>query len=355
MKENRIWQNTLYLLAFFVFIAFVGLTWSVLIPFLLGLVIAYLVDPLIDLFVARGWRRDRVVLVLFFFILSFGAVLIFYFFPHLYKEVDFAIKQIPTYANSIDSLINEINSELRQRLTRFIGHRADQISISFHADKFFENLLVKLPANLLNVAHMGVWVLIIPFSCFFGLKDGQQWIDILFELTPSRYVESLLGLLEEINATLGGYIRGLLFESACVGILTMIGLFALGLDGAVLLGVITGLLNFVPFLAVIVGGLISVLAGYFQHIPNAYLMGIIFLFLGIRLVDDFVLIPFILGHSVSLHPLVMVFAVLAGMKLGGFLGLVFAIPAAAVVKVILTILFLERRLDDPITNQDVIS
>jgi len=343
MSEIRFWRAVFSLLALAVVVLFFLGAWNVIVPFLMGGVIAYLVYPLVDRLVAMGYRQDRVVLILYISLLLIAGLLGSWLLPALVREANLALTQLPTYAEKLNGVVLDLNYEIQTFLRRFLGDRAEGISIPFDASKFIEQLFYKLPANILNVAHFGLWILIIPFVGFFVLTQGQKWIDMLFQWTPSEYVESLLGLLAEINASLGGYIRGTLLDAMCVGFMTMFGLLIIGLDGAVLLGFITGLLNIIPFMAPLVGGSLALLAGYFQGFSMGSLLAILVLYLSVRLFDDFLFIPFVVGQSVALHPVIILLAVLSGIELGGFLGLVFAIPVAAVVKVIVTILLRSRR------------
>jgi predicted PurR-regulated permease PerM len=343
MTTSAFWRNIFYLAALAVVVLFFWHAWSVIVPFFLGFVVAYLLSPFVQTFEARGFRRDRLVIIFYVIGMSALAGLSFWLLPKLFHELETAAKSVNSYAASLNSLVDQITIEIRVMLRRIIGHRADSFEIPFHANKAFEVLFAAVPNNLMNLLHLGFWAFIIPFSCFFALSQGPQWFDRLFDLTPSEHVESLLGLLAEINATLGGYVRGQLLDAMAVGTLTMVGLGMLGLDGAVLLGVLTGFLNVIPYMAPLVGGSLALLVGYFQGVPNSTLYGILFLYGGVRIIDDFVFMPFIVGRHVSLHPLVMLFAILAGVHVGGFFGLVFSVPIAAVIKVILSIVFHPRR------------
>jgi predicted PurR-regulated permease PerM len=341
--QMRFSRMVFSLLALGVAIIFVVQVWNVLLPFLFGLIIAYLIHPLVDRFVARGLRRDRTVVVLYIFFLGLAVALGVLLLPDLIREADSALKGVRTYTSTFNSMIDQFNIEGRQFLRHIIGRRADAFAIPFRADQFMESLLTKLPENILNVVHAGLWIFIIPFVSFFALAQGRHWIDLLFEWTPSEYVESLLGMMAEVNATLGGYIRGQLLDAMCVGSLTIAGLWVLGINGAVLLGTLTGLFNVIPYMAPIVGGSLALLTGYFQGASASALYGIVLLYLGVRLLDDFIFLPFVVGSSVSLHPVLILFAILAGVHVGGFLGLVFAVPAAAVIKVVMSIVLRNRR------------
>jgi predicted PurR-regulated permease PerM len=231
-------------------------------------------------------------------------------------------------------VVEHLNDLGRESLRHVLGPHAASFSLPFRSEQFVESLVKSLPENLLEFAYIGVWIFIIPFVSFFALSQSRRWIDALFAWVPAQKVEGLLGFLAEINAALGGYIRGQALDAICVGLLTMGGLALLGFNGAVMVGCLTGLLNLVPFMAPLVGGSIALFAGYFQDLSFPTLVGIFFLFALVRLMDDFVLTPFLVGGSVRLHPVAMLFAILAGFHVAGFLGLVFAVPMAAIIKVI---------------------
>ena len=334
MSETRFWRAVGSLLALALVIAFVIAVWQVLVPFLLGFVVAYLVSPLVDRFVAIGLRRDRTVLVLYILLLgvtvAVGAVVV----PSFYREAHALAGEIPKYTAALDQVVEHLNELVRKGLRPVLGPQAASFSLPFRPEQSVESLVRSLPGNLLEFAHTGIWIFIIPFVSFFALSQSRRWIDTLFAWVPAQKVESLLGFLAEIDAALGGYMRGQALVAICVGLLTMAGLALLGFNGAVMMGCLTGFLNLAPFMAPLVGGSIALFAGYFQGLGFPALAGIFLLFALVRVMDDFVLTPFVVGSRVRLHPIAMLFAILAGFHVAGFLGLVFAVPIAATVKVI---------------------
>ena len=343
MTEGRFWKSVFWLTGLVAVLAFLVAVWQVFVPFLIGFAVAYLVSPLVDRFVAIGLRRDRTVVVLYLLLLSAVAVIGLIIVPSFYREAHALAEEIPKYTALLDQAIERFNEVGRENLRHILGPRAAEFSLPFRTERALANLVQTLPDNLLEFAHAGLWVFIIPFVSFFALSQSRRWIDVLFAWTPAHRVESLLGFMAEINAALGGYIRGQVLDAMCVGLLTMAGLGAFGFKGAVMLGVMTGFLNLVPFMAPIVGGAIAIVGGYFQGLSVASLVGIFLLFVLIRLIDDFVFMPFVVGGSVQLHPIVMLFAILAGFHVAGFLGLVFAVPAAAIAKVVVVTAFSDHR------------
>ena len=334
MSEIKFWRAVGSLLALGLAIAFIVAVWRVLVPFLLGFVLAYLVSPLVGRFVAIGLRRDRTVLVLYVLLLGVTAAVGAVVVPSFYREAHALADEIPKYTAALDRAVEHLNDLGRNSLGRVLGPQAASFSLPFRSEQFVESLVKSLPGNLLEFAYTGIWILIIPFVSFFALSQSQRWIDALFAWVPAQKVESLLGFLAEIDAALGGYIRGQALVAVCVGLLTMGGLALLGFNGAVMMGCLTGFLNLVPFMAPLVGGSIALFAGYFQGLGFPTLVGIFLLFALVRLTDDFVLTPFVLGSRVRLHPVAVLFAILAGFHVGGFLGLVFAVPMAVTIKVI---------------------
>jgi len=343
MSEIRFWRAVSSLIFLGFVLVFLFHVWVILLPFIFGLVIAYLIHPIMDGFVAMGLKRVRVVVVLYVMLLTAGVILAFWLLPALYNEINATMSKVPSYARALNGFVDQLNIEIKENLGRIIGSRAEVLAINFRADDFLQDMFFKLPQNILSFFHAGLWIVIVPFVSFFGLSHGRKWIDVIFSLTPSEYVESLMGLLAELNATLGGFLRGVLMESICVGFLTMVGLLFMGVEGAILIGIVTGIVNFVPFLAPIIGGGLALSSAYFNQASLSVLFGICILFTVIRLFDDFVLIPFVVGSSVQMHPVWTLFAILAGVELGGFVGLVFAIPVAVIVKVFLSISLRSRR------------
>jgi predicted PurR-regulated permease PerM len=343
LKPITFWRAVFALLALAFALVFVIHVWAIIVPFVLGLTGAYLIHPLVDRFVSMGLRRDRTVLVLYMLILFTVVTLGIVFVPKLISEANASLESLPVYAERFNGLNDGLSDAINKWLGRFQGPSAKTVTLPFRADALVDRFVTSIPENISSLAHFGMWILIVPFVCYFSLANGKDWLKNIFDWTPSIYVENLLGLMAEVNATLGGYIRGQLLDGLCVGTLTMAGLWMLGFDQSILIGILVGFLNPVPFLAPLVGGSITLLMGYFQGMGPTALFGIFCLFVLVRLCDDFIFTPFIVGQSVQLHPVAMLFAILAGVEVGGFLGLVFAVPAAAILKVVFSVVINGRR------------
>jgi predicted PurR-regulated permease PerM len=245
--------------------------------------------------------------------------------------------------------------ETRELVARLAGVRVRNSVIPLQSEQLVAQAISGIPSNFLNVLHVGLWAFVIPFVGFFALAQGRAWIDTIFDWTPSEHVETMLGFIAELNARLGGYIRGVILESVCVGVITIIGLWLLGIDGAVLIGVITGIVNVVPFMAPVIGGTLAIAAGYFQGKAVAVLLSVLLLYILVRLFDDMVLVPFVVGSQVQLHPVAILLAVLTGIELAGVLGLLFAVPITVILKVVLGVFLRSQREGPSLKHHDILS
>jgi len=200
---------------------------------------------------------------------------------------------------------------------------------------------------------LSAWMLAPLIFIFLGFDNGQ--IRRFFvSLVPNRYFELSLTVLDELDDAIGRYLRGTLMECVLVGLCLTIGLVLLGIPWgiAVAIGVISGLLNAIPFLGIVIALLIGV--GYAliaENIrplvpglnPNDLALYVLILVVVVHVIDDVVFQPFVLGSAVNVHPLVVVIAIISGSLLMGLWGMLFAIPAVVVVKTAVATFFKELK------------
>src|SRR6185312_6879558 len=175
----------------------------------------------------------------------------------------------------------------------------------------------------------------VPFIGFFFLLDGPDGFENMIQTMPSRYVEQAIHLMGEIDTALGNYLRGIIIVAFAIGLASFIGLFLLGVDNAFAIAVLSGISSFVPYMGVVIGIVIGGGMAFYQFGTFSAVGKVILLFLGIRLADEILLEPVIARHSVHLHPMAFLLALIIGAELFGFLGLVFAIPAACILKALI--------------------
>jgi predicted PurR-regulated permease PerM len=189
--------------------------------------------------------------------------------------------------------------------------------------------------GVIGVAGAIANALLIPVLAFYLLTHwGTMWPQ-LERLIPPRYVARVRELKDEIDVTLGGFVRGQLLVSSIIGVLQAIGLSIVGIDGAIVIGLLGGLLNLIPYLGVAIGLTLALLMAALEFGGWGPIIGVLVVFAIVQVLEGFVITPRIIGDKVGLSPVVVIIAILAGGEMFGFAGLLLAIPAAAVLRVAL--------------------
>src|SRR5690606_35362700 len=182
------------------------------------------------------------------------------------------------------------------------------------------------------------WVLnlvIVPVAAFYLLRDWNIVVERIHALIPRSIEPVVTRLLRESDATLGGFMRGQLSVMIVLGTFYGIGLWAVGISVGPLIGMIAGLISFVPYLGAIVGLGMGVLAALVQHQDSLHVVLVLVVFGIGQLLEGYVLVPKLVGDKIGLHPVAVMFAILAGGELFGFVGVLLALPIAAVAMVLL--------------------
>ncbi|HTY38638.1 MAG TPA: AI-2E family transporter [Bacteroidota bacterium] len=178
-----------------------------------------------------------------------------------------------------------------------------------------------------------VTLVIVPFVTYFILADGRKAYTTLIERVPNRYFEMTLNVVQKIRRQLVGYLKGWLLDSMIIGMLSIIGLSILGVQYSIIIGVLAGIANLVPYLGPVVGASLAILVSLTQ-VGNFSMVGpIIIMTLLIRMADDFVVQPLCFAKSVDMHPLTVILLLLIGHEMMGVGGMLLAIPLATIIKV----------------------
>jgi len=194
-------------------------------------------------------------------------------------------------------------------------------------------LIAKAPRLILSAFSWFSLLVIVPFVTFFLLKDGRRMKHWLISLVPNRYFELSLNLMWKINRQIGAYIRGQILAAIVVALLSIIGLRIIGLRYYVIVGLIAGISNLIPYLGPVIGILSGVLVALVTGGSIATLASVVVVFIAVQLIDNSFVSPLVIARSVHLHPLVVIFAILAGSQLMGLLGMLIAVPVTGTIKV----------------------
>ena len=190
-----------------------------------------------------------------------------------------------------------------------------------------------------SVVSLVTTLIIIPFAVFFLLKDGPGMMKHSFSMIPNRYFEMSLNIVYKIDQQLGGYLRGQFFDALIVGILAIIALWILDVNYFVLIGIFAGLSNMIPYVGPMVGGSAAVLVVLMTGGSGITMLMVVAAFLIIQLADNVLIQPLVVARSVDMHPLLIIFSVIIGGQFFGILGMLLAVPATGIIKVLISELY----------------
>jgi predicted PurR-regulated permease PerM len=303
---------------------------AVLAPFLAAGILAYLMNPLVDFMERRGVRRHSAVVLLYVAVLAVLVVVAYWAFlilladlPRLRYALPGIIEKVRGAAGQMQALTSE-EAPWLSGVVNF-GQAAER------GIAFLQQALDQAPAYLASAAELSFYLILVPFVAFFILRNGRDYFQALVDLCPNRAVEPFLSLVNEVDGVLGNYLRGILFEALAVGLMSAAGLMWLGVDNAALISAAAGLGNIIPYLGPTVGGVLGFAAALVQFGDVVVPLKVLALFAVVQFVDNWFLEPLIMRRSVDLHPVVVVFALICGAHVGGFWGVLLAVPAAGII------------------------
>ena len=311
----------------------------ILMPFLVGALLAYLGDPLVDRLEARRLPRWAAVSVVFIVLLLVILGLLVLLMPVIGAQIDTLRDLVPRMLNWIQRTgIPWIENELRVDLsdhvrldqlgTALAGHWQQTGDIATAVVQRVSTSGLALLALLANVA-------LIPVVTFYLLRDWDVLVARIRDLLPRRSEPTVSALTRECDDVLGAFLRGQFLVMVSLGAIYAIGLWLLGLNLALLIGTVAGLLSIVPYLGTIIGVAAALLAALFQFGDLWHLVGVAAVFIVGQTLEGTLLTPMLVGDRIGMHPVAVIFAVLAGGQLFGFVGVLLALPVAAVIMVLL--------------------
>ncbi|MEO7954068.1 MAG: AI-2E family transporter [Polaromonas sp.] len=328
---------TWFIIALLVVLA-LWLLGPVLTPFVVAAVLAYALTPVVNRLDALG--RGRMPRVLAVLIVEVLFVLVLLSIALLVVPI-FA-KELPLLRDQVPLLAERLNNSLTPWLGQFgIKVALDVGSIKGFILQYLDTNWADATASVLSSLKLGGSValaivgnlVLIPVALFFLLKDWDRFVAVIIELVPPKLRESFDSFMNEADSVLGQYLRGQLLVMGVLAVYFSVALALAGFDLAVPVGVFTGLAFFIPYLGFGLGLLLAFLAGILQF-GNLYGVLVVAGVYGAgQLVESFFLTPRLVGERIGLHPLVAIFALLAFGQLLGFIGVLIALPASAVLLV----------------------
>jgi predicted PurR-regulated permease PerM len=332
---SRRWQ----LLAIVAVIGFlIWLLAPVLMPFAIAAMLAYLGDPLADRLERIGLGRTLAVTIVFIvLVLVFGAALLL-LIPLISRQIDNLVQNTPHYVEWVrDTAMPWLQAKLRLDPNAFNTDRLID-AVKAHLGSIggvASVLLGKLTRSSAGVIAWLANVVLIPVVAFYLLRDWDRLVAYIDRMLPRSVEPTVAHLARESDKVLGAFVRGQLLVMLALGLFYGAGLTVVGISVGPLIGMVAGLLSFVPYLGFITGFAAALIASLVQQGDWTHLLLVVGVFIVGQLLEGYVLVPRLVGGKIGLHPVAVIFAVLAGGSLFGFLGVLLALPAASVILVVL--------------------
>jgi len=310
----------------------------ILMPFIVGALFAYLGDPLVDRLEKARLSRTLSVVIVFGIVIMSGLILLLFILPQLERQITGLVVRLPQF-------ISWIQENMLPRLIVILGLEPGSLDLAVVKDALANNikdisgimghLLVKLTQSGQSLIIWFAYLTLIPVVTFYLLRDWDILVGKVNDLIPRPYEKLVSKLARQCDEVLAEFLRGQLLVMLAQAILYSIGLWFVGLEFSLLIGMLAGLVSFVPYLGFIVGIGVAGIAGFMQFHDIIHLVYILIVFGVGQAIEGMVLSPLLVGDRIGLHPVAVIFAVMAGGQLFGIVGVLVALPVAAVIVVLL--------------------
>jgi predicted PurR-regulated permease PerM len=310
----------------------------ILSPFLVGALLAYLGDPVADRLEAQGLNRTAAVCVVFLILTLILVITLLLTVPLVGRQLDILVGKLPQWMSTIQ---HTVTPWIQQRMNVPEGSLpvAEFKSVIAENWKGAGHLLTLVWAKvagsslalLVGLANL----VLIPVVTFYLLRDWDVLMSHIRNLLPRSAENTVVALAKESDEIIGAFIRGQLLVMLALGGVYSLGLWFVGLDLALILGLTAGLASVVPYMGFLVGIAAATIAAFFQFNEWLPLLGVGAVFTVGQMLEGMVLTPLLVGDRIGLHPVAVIFAIMAGGQLFGFTGVLLALPAAAVIMVLL--------------------
>jgi len=357
------WQIVFWVGALACLILLVWLFNGVILPFAAAFVIAYLLDPLAVHLQRLGLNRLAATLVILFGFVVVLALILVLIVPVLTHQFAAFIQALPEVLNKLQGLIggaaNKLNTEFATPLLRKLGLRGTSMpdiktslsDIAGQAAGWLAGVLNSLVTHGAALISLVSLLVVTPVVAFYMLLDYHRMIAAVDSLIPPRYRGVVHQLAHQIDTTMSGFLRGQSLVCLFLGLWYGLGLSIVGVNFGLLIGITAGFLSFIPYVgsmtALVVAAIISLVQGWPHWTLFASAVGVVLIG---QFLEGNVISPKLVGDKVGLHPVWLIFALLAFGSLLGFTGLIIAVPVAAAVGVVLRFAVHQYRASELYTN-----
>ena len=309
---------------------------SLFMAIFIAIIFAYVMNPLVNILERKGIKRTWGILLIYlvigllFFFLSFSLI------PSMVKEFGNLFEDLPTYFTQLSEFLNDLYNVYSERIENLpVGFKSIDDSIKNSLTSLETTLIMAMQNvtdGVVNIFSKVFTLVLIPVLTFYFLQDKDYFKEKITLMIPKKYRKDILKVAKEINEVLSKFIRGQIIIAIFVGVATTIGLWILKVKFALIIGLIAGIADVIPYFGPIIGVIPAVIFALLDKPMKV--VWVIIVFIIIQQFESDILSPKIVGNSVGLHPVIVMIALLIGGTYFGVLGMLLAVPVAAISKVI---------------------
>ncbi len=307
-------------------------------PFFVSTILAYLGNPLVERIQRYRLSRTGAVIIVFSLITAVLVVLLLFLIPIASEQIIVFINRLPEYVQWVQQaampkihqfLDSELLQNNKESINKALNHSLTTIST------ITTQAFSSLSSSSLRLANWAINLFIIPVITFFVMRDWELIIQQFKNLLPRRIEQKISQLMRESDVMLGSFLRGQLMVMLALGIIYGLGLSIIGLEYGLLIGLLAGFISFIPYLGFIVGIVLATIVAWFQFYSFMSLILVWGVFGVGQAMETAVLTPKLVGDQLGMHPVAVLFALMAGGSLFGFVGILLALPCCAILMVLL--------------------
>ncbi|MEK5061755.1 AI-2E family transporter [Paenibacillus shunpengii] len=324
----------------FIFLPIEVLLKTIILPIILTGVVYYLLNPIVDMLERRRVKRVYSILILYLLIAAIITIVVLAVIPVVRQQITDLVKNFPVYYENVvqqfeqfigTGYLTQIENTLRINFNDIVGSLSERVST------IVDSTVTGIGGFLGVLTETILAIITVPFILFYLLKDGKKLPGYLLSFLPTNIRGGTSRVLSESNHQISSYIRGQIIVSFCIGVLLYIGYIIIGLDYALILAVIAACTAIVPYL----GPAIAITPALIVAAVTSpiMLLKMIAVWTIVQLVEGKFISPQIMGKSLKVHPITIIFVILTAGNLFGVVGILLAVPGYAVLKVVFTHLF----------------
>jgi len=310
-------------------------------PVILALVLYYLINPLINVLESK-FHINRIISIVFVFIIILALLIwgVMSLIPFVQSQIDSLVKNWPQYWNSLNKSLQNMFSDPKLHLVRDrLVQTNNSVTKSF--EKSMDQILPQTVNNISSAVSLLTNEIVIlmtaPFILFFMLKDDKKFKESIIKFMPNRIKKSVGDMISEISQSLSSYITGQLTVAFWVAVMFFVGYLIIGQRYALVLGIIAGILNLVPYIGSTLALVPSLIIAAF--IAPSMVLKVLIVFIVEQTVETRVIAPIIVGNKMQMHPVTTILVLLISAGLYGLVGMIAGIPIFAILKIICTRFF----------------